>query len=403
MEKTKGKRINLKSVRLWVTVILLLGVVFLGYGWNLGSYVDGFSKSEAASITASKSIGLENIVNAPYLYLQRISMQVIDGGIGVRLPSVLIGLFSIGLFYLLMRQLTNPRIAILSSLMFAGADWMLHVSRLGDPTVTTVLWPIAVLLIAYNVYKFNLEWYWYVIAGLVLGIAAYTPRMIYFVVFAIIVAILVFHRYDTKLHKAGAVAGMATFGLAILPIIVGAVLNPSQISDILALPSKIPTPITFIDNLAITLRSVAWQADPVAYLNLSTLALVDIVTLIFALLGLLVIFTDVRAPRGWLLLSMLISSLLIVAVLPVKDTNAYFLLPTISIFSGIGLFTLWTRWRANFPTNKAARSFALIILGVVVVFSMSYNFERYYLAWSKVPETQAAFSKSIDDNVIIER
>ena len=227
--------------------------------------------------------------------------------------------------------------------------------------------------------------------------------MIYFVVFAIIVAILVFHRYDTKLHKAGAVAGMATFGLAILPIIVGAVLNPSQISDILALPSKIPTPITFIDNLAITLRSVAWQADPVAYLNLSTLALVDIVTLIFALLGLLVIFTDVRAPRGWLLLSMLISSLLIVAVLPVKDTNAYFLLPTISIFSGIGLFTLWTRWRANFPTNKAARSFALIILGVVVVFSMSYNFERYYLAWSKVPETQAAFSKSIDDNVIIER
>ena len=139
MEKTKGKRINLKSVRLWVTVILLLGVVFLGYGWNLGSYVDGFSKSEAASITASKSIGLENIVNAPYLYLQRISMQVIDGGIGVRLPSVLIGLFSIGLFYLLMRQLTNPRIAILSSLMFAGADWMLHVSRLGDPTVTTVL------------------------------------------------------------------------------------------------------------------------------------------------------------------------------------------------------------------------------------------------------------------------
>jgi 4-amino-4-deoxy-L-arabinose transferase-like glycosyltransferase len=403
MEKTKGKRINLKSVRLWVTVILLLGVVFLGYGWNLGSYVDGFSKSEAASITASKSIGLENIVNAPYLYLQRISMQVIDGGIGVRLPSVLIGLFSIGLFYLLMRQLTNPRIAILSSLMFAGADWMLHVSRLGDPTVTTVLWPIAVLLIAYNVYKFNLEWYWYVIAGLVLGIAAYTPRMIYFVVFAIIVAILVFHRYDTKLHKAGAVAGMATFGLAILPIIVGAVLNPSQISDILALPSKIPTPITFIDNLAITLRSVAWQADPVAYLNLSTLALVDIVTLIFALLGLLVIFTDVRAPRGWLLLSMLISSLLIVAVLPVKDTNAYFLLPTISIFSGIGLFTLWTRWRANFPTNKAARSFALIILGVVVVFSMSYNFERYYLAWSKVPETQAAFSKSIDGNVIIER
>ncbi len=37
------------------------------------------------------------------------------------------------------------------------------------------------------------------------------------------------------------------------------------------------------------------------------------------------------------------------------------------------------------------------------LFSMSYNFERYYLAWSKVPETQAAFSKSIDGNVIIER
>ncbi|MBP6042073.1 glycosyltransferase family 39 protein [Candidatus Saccharibacteria bacterium] len=403
MEKTKGKRINLKSARLWATVILLLGVVFLGYGWNLGSYVDGFSKSEAASISASKTIGLENIVNAPYLYLQKTSMQVIDGGIGVRLPSVLIGLFSIGLFYLLMRQLTNPRIAVLSSLMFAGADWMLHVSRLGDPTVTTILWPIAALLIAYNVYKFNLEWYWYVVAGLVLGIATYTPRMIYFVVFAIVVAIMVFHRYDTKLHKAGAVAGMATFGLAILPIIVGAVLNPSQISDILALPSKIPTPISLIDNLAIAVRSIAWKADSVAYLNLANLALVDIVTLIFALLGLLVIFTDVRAPRGWLLLSMLISSLLIVAVLPVKDTNAYFLLPTISIFSGIGLFTLWTRWRDNFPTNKIARSFALIILGVVVVSSMSYNFERYYLAWSKVPETQAAFSKSIDGNVIIER
>ena len=401
MEKTRGKRINLKSVRLWVTVGLLLGIVFVMYGWNLGKYVDGFSKTESASIKAAHSIGLENIINAPYLYLQKVSLGVFNNGIGVRLPSVLIGLFSLSLFYLLMRQLTNPRIAVLSSIMFASANWMLHVSRLGDPTVTNVLWPIASLLIAYNVYKFNLEWYWYVVAGLVLGLAAYTPRMIYFVIFAIVVGVLVFQRYDTKLHKAGAVAGIVTFIATLLPIIAGAVINPSHISDILALPSRIPNLNSIIDNFAIALRTVAWRSDLAPYINLSNLPIMDIITLIFALLGLLVVFTDIRAPRGWLLLTMLASSLLIISILPVDNTNVYFLLPTISIFSGIGLFTLWTRWRETFPTNKAARSLALISLGIIVMLSISYNFERYFLAWSRVPETQTAFSKSIDGNVII--
>lgn len=394
MAKGEDRQLNLKSWRLWIFALAIVSAFLVFYGWNLNSYVDGFSKSEIESVLTSRSIvDLYTVANAPYHALQKVTIYVFgDTGWGVRLPSLMIGLFSVLLFYLLIRQLTNRNITIFSTIMFAGASWMLNVARLGDPTITHILWPIAILLVAYNVYKFHLAWYWYVIAGATLGLASYTPRMIYFVLVAILVAIVVFHRYEARMHKVGALAGLATFIAVLTPGFIGVFLNPAQLTQIIGTPDLAGT----LSNLATGLSDIAWKASLPDYLNLYNLALLNVVELGLVGLGLLVISTDIRAPRGWLIVGATLLSLVLIAVLPLKSINVHILLPLLSVLASIGLFTLWTRWREIFPKNQAARGLAIGALATIVVFSSLYHFERYYLGWSRVPETQSAFSQQFE-------
>ena len=395
----KKVRIELTKSSLLITgfTVLALVICAIMYTWNISEFVHGFNKVELASVNLSRFIDINYLVDAPYHSLQKLSLTVFgDSSLGVRTASVIVGLISVVLFYHLLRQLTNKRISFLASAMFATSSWMLTISRLGSPIIMNILWPIAIVLIAYNVYQRHMSWYWYIIAGSVLGLAAYTPRMIIFVIFAIIVAIAVFHRYDATMHKAGALAGLAVFILLLSPLIYSLVISPWQIQTLVAIPEKVPSIPGIVDNTLSAVSNIGWNADLPRYLNLGNLPLLDIATLTFAALGLIVIFTDIRAPRGWLLLSIIAGGIVIITLTPLKIVNVFFALPTISILSGIGLFTLWTHWRAFFPKNVAARGLALSLLSLVVLFSMSYNIERYFFAWSRVPETQAAFSDQLN-------
>ncbi len=395
----KKVRLKLTKQSLLITGFTILALVICAvmYTWNISEFVHGFNKVELESVNLSQVIDINYLVDAPYHSLQKLSLTVFgESSLGVRAASVAVGLVSVILFYHLLRQLTNKRISLLATAMFATSSWMLTISRLGSPIIMNILWPIAILLIAYNVYQRHMSWYWYIIAGSVLGLAAYTPRMIIFVIFAIIVAIAVFHRYDASMHKAGALSGLAVFILFISPLIYSLVIAPSQIQDLIAIPKSVPGVSGIVDNTLSAVSNIGWNANLPSYLNLGNLPLLDIATLTFAALGLIVIFTDLRAPRGWLLLSIIASGAVVITLTPLKIVNVFFALPTISILSGIGLFTLWTHWREFFPKNVAARGLALSLLSLVVLFSMSYNFERYFFAWSRVPETQAAFSDQLD-------
>jgi len=386
------KQLNLKSWRLWLFAIGIAATFLVFYGWNLNSYVDKFAISEVESVEVSKNLSFDHLVNAPYQLMQKTTLYVFgNNGWGVRLSSLILGIVSVILFYLLMRQLTNRNITIFSTVMFAGTSWMLNVSRLGDPTITHILWPIAILLVAYNVYKFNLAWFWYVVAGAVLGLSSYTPRMIYFVLLAILVAIIVFHRYEARMHKLGALAGLITLLLILAPIGFGLYTNPSQLSDFLSTPELHGA----LTNTAKGFSDLAWKASLPNHLNLTDLALLNIVELGLATLGILVILTDVRAPRGWMIAGTTLLSTILIGVLPLKEINTYILLPLVAVLASIGLFTLWTRWREIFPKNQAARGLAIAALAITVIFSTLYHFERYYLGWSRVPETKAAFSHKL--------
>jgi 4-amino-4-deoxy-L-arabinose transferase-like glycosyltransferase len=389
---TKDK-LSAKVLVLSAISIVLVGVL---YSWNIGGFVPGFSRPEVESVSSSHTLQTDNMVDAPYRSLQKLSIGILgENGYGVRAPSVVVGLISVALFYLLLKQLTNKRMSLLATAMFATSSWMLHVSRLGDPTVMNILWPIAIVLVAYHVYQHHLDWYWYLVAGGLLGLAAYTPRMIIFVVFALVVAIAVFHRYEASMHKIGALAGLGVFGLFLAPLVYNAVVEPAVLKELVALPEAIPTLRDLVDTAWNAISTISWHANLPNYLNLGSLPLLDSATLAFAGLGFLVIFTDIRAPRSWLLLGIILSGIIALVVTPLPVTNVYFALPTLSILSGIGIFTLWSHWRELFPINTAARGLALGLLGLVVIFSMSYHFERYYLAWSQVPETTEAFSEQL--------
>jgi len=376
-----------------ITVLAFIGL----YVWNLDTFAGRLAKPEF--VAASQHLHLSQIpfVDAPYGILQSVSMKLLGvSAVSIRLPSVLIGLLSVSLFFVLIKQLTNRRMAVLATAMFATMSWLLHVSRLGDSTVMNALWPVVILLIAYKVYKHHMKWYWYLTAGTILGLACYTPRMIYFVVFTLLIGAAVFHRYEASMHRGGALGGLGLLALVSAPLLYGMVSQPDTARQILALPETLPTVSTLLNTALVSAKSIISFAELPAYLSLQTLPLVDIATLAFALLGLLVIFTDIRAPRGWLLLAMLACSLAMVIVLPIAVVNVYIVLPLISILAGIGLFTLWSHWRERFPHNTAARSVALISLGLVVALSVSYHLERYYWAWSRVPETNAAFTANAD-------
>src|SRR5688572_17270638 len=171
----------------WDVVILagIIVIAFLLRGLFLGQIPPGIHPDAAVNALDAWDAYISNDHKAFYtsnfgregLFINLISYSFQMLGptlIAYKLPSVLIGIFSVfGMYFLGNNINRQRRLGLISAFLLAISFWMIVFDRTGlraTVSVACVIWTSTFFLLALRQKK----WYWYALTGLLLGLGLHT-------------------------------------------------------------------------------------------------------------------------------------------------------------------------------------------------------------------------------------
>jgi 4-amino-4-deoxy-L-arabinose transferase-like glycosyltransferase len=337
-------------------------------------------------------------LNLPYHLLQKASLQVFGvTPLGVRTPSMVIGLLTVLCLFILLHRWLKPNAAIAVSLLVATSSWLIATGREGSPDIMIIFWLVSVLLygtlIVQNAAQGHL---WKGLALLSVVFSLYTPYMLYVYV-AIAFATL------TQPHVRFVIRSIGKVGLAISILFFLLLLAPlgftiwrtqTLLWQLLAIPQYLPEPIAFFHNLiesAIKLISPFQPAEASILYPLLPGAL-GILTIV----GIIRLVRDWHSVRSHLLLVWM--ALLAPVICLDNANNLTVLFIPVFICAGIGLQVVIGYWYRMFPYNPYARLVGLIPLGLLIFSLVQFGYERYFIA---VPYAKSSLALYDQDAFIL--
>lgn len=114
----------------------------------------GLSQDEMNSTVISASIDFQNlasvaVIDLPYHLLQRLSIDLLGVSVlGVKLPSLFIGLLTAVGLMLLLRQWFRYNVAVLAAVIAISTSQFLFIAQNGTPIVMYLFWSVWLLLSA---------------------------------------------------------------------------------------------------------------------------------------------------------------------------------------------------------------------------------------------------------------
>lgn len=387
--KIKGFKLSKKARRILIVAIASLLVAFV-YLININSVPPISSASEqAAAIAADSGRSLLNDVTflpqraIDYVFFKLIS----DNPVFYRVVSALITLAAISTFLLLIKHWISLRMAVLSTALFASSTWVLFDARASQPDAMLLL-ALPLLLLAGAMQKIKEYDALLPLTSFAVATMLYIPG---FWVFVLTGTTLVYRDLLEAWQELSAklrALWVGGFIVPLLPLIYG-LTRPGVFKNWFGIPDGLSLS-GFFENLRQLPEQLAISGLSNPGLWLPGTPILDAVTLVFLALGILYVTRDKRYPiRRYVLgVSGIIGILLIGLVGPLYIS---LLLPIIYIFAAFGLTFLVDQWFHIFPKNPMARSFGLIAVSILVVFTCSYHIVRYHHAWPRAPETSEVF------------
>lgn len=362
--------------------VLTVGLLTL----NITTLPPGLSQVEEASAVASNQITLDStflqtaqVVDLPYHLLQKASLHAFGlGTLGVRLPSVVFAALSAYFLFLTLRRWFQQNVAVVMGVIVAASSWFLNFGRIGTPEIMVVFDTTLILFLATLISqetKHYLAWKALIVACI--GLSFYTPYMIYIFLAALIAAYTQPHlrslmRYDEKISFF---LGFILFAVILVPLGWQLWRTPSIVQTLLALPSTLPDPLHFVEDL---LRALDKVIDPFHYSIGEGLApLVPIPVGVLAGLGLVRVIRDYHSVRSNVLLLWLAVLMPVIGLSP--GTLTILFVPII-LLCAIGVQSLFGYWYRLFPYNPYARIFGLLPLGVLMLSVLQFSYQRYFIA-----------------------
>ncbi|MFI3128859.1 MAG: glycosyltransferase family 39 protein [Bacillota bacterium] len=155
----------------------------------------------------------------------------------LRLPMALLGCVSIYVFYYLLKIIL-PKYAILGTFFFAINPWHIEKSRWAlEANIFPDLFLIALLLFMLAI---NGKKIYYVLSGIVFGLATYSYGTSYFVLPVFAVAVLAILLLQKKIKLSESVIFLGTIFIVSLPMIIFVLLNYSEYESVTFLGVTIP-------------------------------------------------------------------------------------------------------------------------------------------------------------------
>ena len=373
-------------------LLLLIGLLAVA-GFLIPS---GFSQGELATLMTTSQLSLSELwhqtpLNMPYHLLQHVSLTLFGPTVlGIKLPSLLLGLASaIGLIFLLRRWFTQ-NIAVLASIVAVATGQFLFLSGQGSTSILYLFWPVFLLLFAtLAADRTKFSYIWKILFFVTAALSLYTPLSIYILI-AIGSAVLIHPhlRYIVrKLKPSRLLIGIVASLVILTPLILTVVRSPSMGLSLLGIPDQWP-------NLLANLQTLAGQYFGFTSFGTSStlLPIFGLASMLIILYGLYRVARSVETVQSHIILAW------IILLLPVLVLNPLFvsimLVPLVLLLAS-GLQGILGRWYSLFPYNPYARIAGLIPLVVLVGSMVLFGLERYAYAYRYTPDTVHNFSEDI--------
>lgn len=372
-----------------ISLILILGLASQ-------YYPGGLSAEEIESATISGQVNFRDpktlaIPNLPYHLFQKLSFILFGVTLfSIKLPSLILALFSAIGIVLLLRQWFKPSVSVLTSLVTIYTSQFIFFAQNGTPDIIYICWPIWLILIGNLIIQKEQPSFWTLLLFLLSALGSlYSPLGIY--VFIIIAVIALLHPHlRHKLRQLPKLKLLISF-LISLPILV--FLLPLARINTQLLPDLLGFSITNPD-LIVNLK-VIWRQ----YFNFSAPSISSILTPFYDLGAILLILIggyhlikEHFMAKNYLVIIWIVSAFVINLVQPTFYSLTFF--PMMLLIAN-GLNFIVSYWYKLFPKNPYARIGGLIPLTFFISILIISGINRHIFSYNYEASLVNNFSKDL--------
>lgn len=377
-------------------VILVMMVALIAVA---GFFIPGgITTAEMQSTVTSSSFTVslqdfnpETIVNLPYHLLQRLSISQLGvTQFSIKLPSIILGLFSALGLLLLLRMWFKQNVAVITTVLVITTGQFLFLTQSGTPAILYVFWSVWLLVSALMVSrKAKGLTLWKMSLFGIGALSLYTPLAGYMILALLSAAVLHPHlRYIIRhLSRPRVILGSICGLILLVPLIYSITQQPSIAMRLFGIPTEMP-------DIIFNLKVIFDQ-----YLNFINTNPETIVTPVYGLgtvlliiLGLIQLFTTKYTARGYIIIAWSILLLPIIIINPQYVTVTF--LPVVLLMA-MGISLLISRWYRVFPRNPYARIAGLVPLAILIGGMVFSGVERYIYSYLYSPPIAQQFSQDI--------
>ena len=357
----------------------------------------GLSSQEMASVVRSESLSLQDpstlaIANMPYYALQAGVFAVFGVSIfTIKLPSLLLALFSAVGLIILLRRWFKPNIAVLSSLIAISTGQFLFIAQSGTPSVLYIFWPIVLLLLGTQITRGKrLRFLWKVLFVIFAALSLYTPLSVYPLIAIILAVALHPHLRNAvrKLSKVRVAFAGAIFALLAAPLIWFIIITPQLGLTLLGVPTTWPPDL--LANAVTVLKQYFLFWEPSA---------TEVMTPVFGLgsailigLGAYRLILTRETTRSYLIIFWILCLLPVLLLNPTFTTVTF--VPSVLMLAA-GLTSLIGYWYRLFPLNPYARIVGLVPIIILVVALIASGLARYVYGYHYSQAVAPLFSRDL--------
>lgn len=377
----------------------VLGSVILGVLVVTWLYIPGgLSLDELNSTVKSGALPtlLRNLdptaaINLPYHLIQYLSIKLFGlTPLSIKLPSLLLSLFSALGLILLLRNWFRHNVAVITTVLVISTGSFMFLAQNGTPATLAIFWPVWLLVSALMVSR-RAAWapFWKLLLLFLAGLSLYTPFGIY--VFLALGSAGVLHphlRYLVgQFAKTRLMVGLLITLLIIAPLIYAIVMQPSVGLELLGVPATWPN---LTDNAVQLARLYLDFVTPSSGLILTPVY--GLGTILLIVLGVVRLATMKYTARSYVVTAWLILLVPLVVIQPAYHSITF--IPIVLLIA-LGVSLLISRWYGLFPRNPYARAIGLIPLAILIGGMVLSGFDRYTYGYLYDPRTAVHFSDDL--------
>ncbi|MDB5162294.1 MAG: conserved rane protein of unknown function [Candidatus Saccharibacteria bacterium] len=376
----------------------VIGLLLAGLLIFAGLYIPGgISPEEMRATVRSDNLSLSDwstlgITSLPYYLLQATIFHFFGiYDFTIKIPSLILALFSAIGIILLLRRWFKPNIAVLASLIAITTGQFLFVAQNGTPSILYIFWPVLLLLLGTQVTRTKrFRAFWKISFAVAAALSLYTPLSMYPLIAIFLAIVLHPHLRNAvrRLSKVKVFISVLLGAIIVSPLVILIWQTPQLGLTMLGIPSTWPPDIAANIGTLVKQYFIFWAPSTTTLMT----PVFGLGSVLLILLGLYRIIRTRETTRSYLVIIWLLCLTPVLLLNPIFTSVTF--VPLVLLLAA-GLTSLIGYWYRLFPRNPYARIAGLFPLIILVVVLMGSGLDRFVYGYHYDPNTAVNFSRDL--------